>query len=112
MSWFEKLMPSRIRTEGGSKRTVPEGLWTKCPGCSAVLYRAEMERNLHVCPKCDHHNRIGARRRLDIFLDAEPREEIAGDLTPLDPLKFKDSKKYKDRLTQHRRRLARKMRWW
>ncbi|MES9897919.1 MAG: acetyl-CoA carboxylase, carboxyltransferase subunit beta [Sedimenticola sp.] len=100
MSWFEKLMPSRIRTEGGSKRTVPEGLWTKCPGCSAVLYRAEMERNLHVCPKCDHHNRIGARRRLDIFLDAEPREEIAGDLTPLDPLKFKDSKKYKDRLTQ------------
>ncbi|MEJ1297254.1 MAG: acetyl-CoA carboxylase, carboxyltransferase subunit beta [Candidatus Sedimenticola sp. (ex Thyasira tokunagai)] len=100
MSWFEKLMPSRIRTEGGSKRTVPEGLWTKCPGCSAVLYRAEMERNLHVCPKCDHHNRIGARRRLDIFLDAEPREEIAGDLAPLDPLKFKDSKKYKDRITQ------------
>ncbi|MES9882483.1 MAG: acetyl-CoA carboxylase, carboxyltransferase subunit beta [Sedimenticola sp.] len=100
MSWFEKLMPSRIRTEGGSKRTVPEGLWTKCPGCSAVLYRAEMERNLNVCPKCDHHNRIGARRRLDVFLDAETREEIAGELSPLDPLKFKDSKKYKDRLTQ------------
>ncbi|MES9902560.1 MAG: acetyl-CoA carboxylase, carboxyltransferase subunit beta [Sedimenticola sp.] len=100
MSWFEKLMPSRIRTEGGGKHTVPEGLWTKCPGCSAVLYRAEMERNLQVCPKCDHHNRIGARRRLDVFLDAEPREEIAGELSPLDPLKFKDSKKYKDRLTQ------------
>ncbi|MES9859050.1 MAG: acetyl-CoA carboxylase, carboxyltransferase subunit beta [Sedimenticola sp.] len=100
MSWFEKLMPSRIRTEGGSKRTVPEGLWTKCPGCGAVLYRAEMERNLDVCPKCDHHNRIGARRRLDVFLDTETREEIAGELSPLDPLKFKDSKKYKDRLTQ------------
>ncbi len=83
MSWFEKLMPSRIRTEGGSKRTVPEGLWTKCPGCGAVLYRAEMERNLDVCPKCDHHNRIGARRRLDVFLDTETREEIAGELSPL-----------------------------
>lgn len=100
MSWFEKLMPSRIRTEGGSKRTVPEGLWTKCPGCSAVLYRAEMERSMDVCPKCDHHNRIGARRRLDLFLDAEPREEIAGELSPIDPLKFKDTKKYKDRVTQ------------
>ncbi|MCW8848024.1 MAG: acetyl-CoA carboxylase carboxyl transferase subunit beta, partial [Sedimenticola sp.] len=69
MSWFEKLMPSRIRTEGGSKRAVPEGLWAKCPGCGAVLYRAEMERNLDVCPKCAHHNRIGARKRLAAFLD-------------------------------------------
>jgi len=100
MSWFEKLMPSRIRTDGANKRGVPEGLWSKCPGCSAILYRAEMERNLDVCPKCTHHNRIGARRRLDTFLDPEPREEIASGLEPVDPLKFKDSKKYRDRLSQ------------
>jgi acetyl-CoA carboxylase carboxyl transferase subunit beta len=99
MSWFEKLMPSRIRTEGGNKKAVPEGLWAKCPSCSAVLYRAEMERNMEVCPKCGHHNRIGARRRLDLFLDPEPREEIGADLEPADPLKFKDSKKYKERLS-------------
>ncbi len=100
MSWFEKLMPSRIRTEGGSKRGVPEGLWAKCPGCGAVLYRAEMERNMDVCPKCSHHNRIGARKRLAAFLDPESAQEIAEDLSPTDPLKFKDSKKYRDRLTQ------------
>jgi len=99
MSWFEKLIPSRIRTEGGSKKVMPEGLWAKCPSCSAVLYRAEMERNMEVCPKCGHHNRISARRRLDLFLDPEPREEIGEDLESSDPLKFKDSKKYKDRLT-------------
>jgi acetyl-CoA carboxylase carboxyl transferase subunit beta len=99
MSWFEKLMPSRIRTEGGAKKAVPEGLWSKCPSCNAVLYRAEVERNLDVCPKCSHHNRIGARRRLDIFLDPEPREEIGAELEPGDPLKFKDSKKYKDRIS-------------
>jgi acetyl-CoA carboxylase carboxyl transferase subunit beta len=98
MSWFEKLMPSRIRTEGGNKKAVPEGLWSKCPTCNAVLYRAEVERNLDVCPKCAHHNRVGARRRLDLFLDPEPREEIGAALEPGDPLKFKDSKKYKDRL--------------
>ena len=100
MSWFEKLLPSRIRIEGGRKKAVPEGLWTKCEGCGAILYRAEMERNLDVCPKCDFHVRIGARRRLDIFLDAEPREEIGTTLEPTDPLKFRDSKKYKDRLSQ------------
>jgi len=100
MSWFEKLMPSRIRTEGGTKGAVPEGLWAKCPGCAAVLYRAELERNLDVCPKCGYHNRIGARRRLDTFLDTEGREEIGAELMPTDPLKFKDSKKYRDRLTQ------------
>ncbi len=100
MTWFEKLMPSRIRTEGVRKRAVPEGLWAKCPGCGAILYRAEMERNLDVCPKCAYHNRIGARRRLDVFLDAEPREEIGADLEPMDPLKFKDGKKYKDRIAQ------------
>ncbi len=108
MSWFEKLMPSRIRTEGGNKKTVPEGLWTKCPSCSAVLYRAEVERNLDVCPKCSHHNRIGARRRLDIFLDAEPREEIGADLEPADPLKFKDSKKYKDRIAAAQKKTGEK----
>lgn len=100
MSWFEKLMPSRIRTEGGSKRAVPEGLWAKCPGCGAVLYRAEMERNLDVCPKCSHHNRIGARKRLAAFLDVDSGHEIAAGLSPTDPLKFRDSKKYKDRITQ------------
>ncbi|MEW8511812.1 MAG: acetyl-CoA carboxylase, carboxyltransferase subunit beta [Candidatus Thiodiazotropha sp.] len=100
MSWFEKLMPSRIRTDAGHKRAVPEGLWAKCPGCSAILYRAEMERNLDVCPKCNHHNRIGARRRLETFLDPEPQEEIGASLESVDPLKFKDSKKYKERLSQ------------
>lgn len=100
MSWFEKLMPSRIRTDGGNKRAVPEGLWTKCPGCNAILYRAEMERNLDVCPKCNHHNRISARRRLETFLDPDLQVEIGGELESVDPLKFKDSKKYKDRLTQ------------
>jgi len=100
MSWFEKLMPSRIRTESKTKRTVPEGLWSKCPACDAVLYRTELERNQDVCPKCDHHMRIGARRRLDLFLDAEPREEIGAEVQPTDPLKFRDSKKYVDRLKQ------------
>jgi len=108
MSWFEKLMPSRIRIEGSNKRTVPEGLWAKCPGCGAILYRAEMERNLDVCPKCSYHNRISARRRLDVFLDPEPREEIAEDLSSGDPLKFKDSKKYKDRLTQAQKQTGEK----
>ncbi|MEK6747814.1 MAG: acetyl-CoA carboxylase, carboxyltransferase subunit beta [Pseudomonadota bacterium] len=100
MSWFEKLVPARIRTETQTKRTVPEGLWTKCDGCSAVLYRAELERNQDVCPKCSHHSRIGARRRLDLFLDPEPapRIEIGADIEPVDILKFRDSKKYKDRL--------------
>jgi acetyl-CoA carboxylase carboxyl transferase subunit beta len=100
MSWFEKLMPSRIRTDGGHKRAVPEGLWAKCPGCSAILYRAEMERNLDVCPKCNFHNRINARRRIETFLDPEPQEEIGANLESMDPLKFKDSKKYRERLAQ------------
>jgi acetyl-CoA carboxylase carboxyl transferase subunit beta len=100
MSWFEKLMPSRIRTESKDKRAVPEGLWTKCTACDAVLYRNEVERNQDVCPKCDHHMRITARRRLDLFLDPEPREEIGAELQPADPLKFRDSKKYIDRIKQ------------
>ncbi|MGB0714195.1 MAG: acetyl-CoA carboxylase, carboxyltransferase subunit beta [Gammaproteobacteria bacterium] len=99
MSWISKLMPSRVRgSEGDRKRNVPEGLWSKCPSCSGVLYRAELERNLDVCPKCDHHMRLSARRRLDAFLDAEPRNEIGVGVEPIDPLKFRDSKKYKDRL--------------
>lgn len=100
MSWFEKLLPSRIRTEGGSKKSIPEGLWTKCNGCGAVLYRAELERNMDVCMKCGHHHRVGARRRLDLFLDPDGREEIGAALEPVDILKFRDSKRYKDRLTQ------------
>lgn len=100
MSWFEKLLPSRIRTEGGAKKSIPEGLWAKCGGCGAVLYRNELARTMDVCPKCDHHHRIGARRRLDLFLDKEPRVEIAANLEPTDFLKFKDSKKYRDRITQ------------
>jgi len=99
MSWFQKLMPSRIRTEGGTKRKVPDGLWTKCKKCEAVLYRPEMERSLLVCPKCDHHMSLTGRARLDLFLDAEGREELAGDLRPTDPLKFRDSKRYRDRLS-------------
>ncbi|SDY28576.1 acetyl-CoA carboxylase carboxyl transferase subunit beta [Allochromatium warmingii] len=97
-SWFEKLIPDRIRIDANTKRAVPEGVWAKCPGCNAILYRAELERNLEVCPKCGHHNRLTARRRLDAFLDLDGREEIGADLESLDPLKFKDLKKYKDRL--------------
>ena len=100
MNWFSKLLPSRIRTETSTKKSIPEGLWTKCNACSAVLYRAEIERNLHVCPKCDYHMRIGARWRLEHFLDEDGWEELAANLKPIDALKFKDLKKYKDRLTQ------------
>ncbi|MFO8024625.1 acetyl-CoA carboxylase, carboxyltransferase subunit beta [Thiohalophilus sp.] len=103
MNWFSKLLPTRIRTEGGTRKSVPEGLWSKCQSCGAVLYRAEMERNLDVCPKCDHHMRIGARRRLEQFLDEEGRQEIAANLKPVDALKFRDIKKYKDRLVQAQR---------
>ena len=99
MSWFSKLVPSKIRTVGGTKRTVPEGLWIKCDGCSAVLYRSELERNFDVCPKCSHHMRIPARLRLEMFLDDGSAQEIDAGLEPVDVLKFKDSKKYRDRLT-------------
>ncbi len=108
MSWLEKLIPSRIRIDGTQKKTVPEGLWAKCPACDAVLYRADLERNLDVCPKCDHHMRIGARRRLEAFLDEEPRVEIGENLEPVDILKFKDLKKYKDRLSQAQKATAEK----
>ncbi len=98
MNWFEKLLPTRIRTDGNAKKTVPEGLWEKCKGCGAVLYRSESERNNDVCPKCSFHNRIGARRRIDLFLDPEDRVEIGSKLSATDPLRFKDSKKYRERL--------------
>jgi acetyl-CoA carboxylase carboxyl transferase subunit beta len=107
MSWFEKLMPSRISTENRT-RSVPEGVWIKCPKCDAQLYRNELERNLQVCPKCDHHLRIGARQRLDFFLDAESQEEIAGHLESEDPLKFRDSKRYRDRISQAQKQTGEK----
>lgn len=97
-SWLEKIVPSIIRSEAKNRANVPEGLWKKCPKCAAVLYRPELEKNLDVCPKCDHHMRISARRRLDIFLDNEGRTELGVDVKPSDHLKFKDSKRYKDRL--------------
>ena len=96
MSWIEKILP---RTQSSEKSNVPEGIWTKCSNCDAVLYRSEIERLQEVCPKCDHHMRISARSRLHHFLDVEGRQEIGVDLEPQDLLKFKDSKKYKDRLS-------------
>ena len=98
MSWFEKLMPSRISTEKRT-RSVPEGVWIKCPKCDAQLYRNELERNMQVCPKCDHHLRIGARQRLAFFLDPDSQQEIAANLEPEDPLKFRDSKRYRERIS-------------
>jgi acetyl-CoA carboxylase carboxyl transferase subunit beta len=98
MTWFEKIMPSRIKTERRT-RSVPEGLWMKCAACDAVLYRAELERNLQVCPKCGHHMRIGARERLERFLDPESWQELAVGVEPEDPLKFRAIKKYRDQLT-------------
>jgi acetyl-CoA carboxylase carboxyl transferase subunit beta len=99
MSWIEKLLPPRIqRTDVAHRKSVPEGLWVKCPTCEAVLYKTDLENNLNVCPKCDFHMRIGARQRLDALLDAEGRYEIGQEILPVDTLKFKDSKKYSERL--------------
>lgn len=101
MSWLDKIIPSIARSEekeADRRSSVPEGLWATCPKCKAMLYQPELERHLDVCPKCDHHIRIGARRRIDIFLDREGREEIAANILPGDPLKVKDTKRYKDRL--------------
>jgi acetyl-CoA carboxylase carboxyl transferase subunit beta len=101
MSWFEKLVPSIIKTDSAEKRnSVPQGLWNKCPSCDAILFNAELVKNSSVCPKCDHHLRITARTRLDLFLDETGRQEIGAGLKPADPLKFKDSKRYKDRISQ------------
>ncbi len=107
MSWFEKLMPSRIKTERRT-RSVPEGLWIKCPHCAAQLYRAELERNLFVCPKCGHHMRIGARERLEMFLDPDSGTELAANLEPQDPLKFRDSKRYRERISQAQKNIGEK----
>lgn len=109
MSWFDKLMPSRIRTEQRS-RSVPEGLWIKCPAaaCSAQLYVAELKRNLYVCPKCGHHLRVGARDRLEMFLDSGPTVELGANLEPRDPLRFRDTRRYRDRLNDGQKKTGEK----
>ena len=99
MSWLEKLLPPKMQqTDPTERRSVPEGLWIKCPACETVLYNADLAQNLTVCPKCSHHHRVGARARLNAFLDAEGRYEIGQEVVPVDPLKFKDSRKYTERL--------------
>lgn len=101
MSWLEKLLPPKIQqTDPAERRSVPEGLWVKCPACETVLYKTDLEQNLSVCPKCGHHHRIGARKRLDAFLDAEGRWELGQEVVPVDALKFRDSKKYSERLKE------------
>ena len=102
MSWLHKLLPPRIKREGHPRKTVPEGLWSKCESCEAVLYRADLEKNLYVCPKCSHHKRVSARERLDWLLDLEGRYEIGAEVVPVDTLKFKDSRKYTERLDEAR----------
>ncbi|RZS58304.1 acetyl-CoA carboxylase, carboxyltransferase subunit beta [Sphaerotilus mobilis] len=101
MSWLDKLLPPKIQqTNPTERRSVPEGLWVKCPSCETVLYNTDLEQNVNVCPKCSHHHRIDARARLDAFLDAEGRYEVGQEVVPVDPLKFKDSKKYPERLKE------------
>jgi acetyl-CoA carboxylase carboxyl transferase subunit beta len=102
-NWLEKIVPSLARNDEKKRNSIPEGLWEKCPKCESVLYKPELEKTQHVCPKCDHHLRIGARQRLGYFLDEGSTKEIAADIEPIDRLKFKDSKKYKDRLTAAQR---------
>ena len=102
-NWLEKIVPSLARNDEKKRNSIPEGLWEKCPKCESVLYKPELEKTLHVCPKCDHHLRIGARQRLNYFLDEGSTKEIAAEIEPIDRLKFKDSKKYKDRLTAAQR---------
>ena len=100
MSWLQKLLPPRIKaTPGVIRKAMPEGLWVKCTSCEAVLYRTDLEKNLHVCPKCNHHGRVGARERIDQLLDAEARYEIGSEVLPIDSLKFKDTRKYPERLS-------------
>ena len=99
MSWLEKLLPPKMQqTDPAERRSVPEGLWVKCPACETVLYNTDLAQNVNVCPKCSHHHRIGARARLNAFLDAEGRYEIGQEVVPVDPLKFRDSRKYTERL--------------
>ncbi|WP_166259849.1 acetyl-CoA carboxylase, carboxyltransferase subunit beta [Marinobacter salicampi] len=102
-NWLDKIMPSMIRSDSKQRTSVPEGLWKKCPKCGGFLYKPELDKNLDVCPKCNHHMRVSARRRLDIFLDPEDREEIANELEPWDRLKFKDTRRYKERLAQNQK---------
>ena len=100
MSWLQKLLPPRIKaTPGVTRKAMPEGLWVKCASCEAVLYRTDLEKNLQVCPKCNHHARVGARERIDQLLDAEARYEIGSEVLPIDSLKFKDTRKYPERLS-------------
>jgi acetyl-CoA carboxylase carboxyl transferase subunit beta len=104
MSWLKKLLPPKINRDGGSpKKNVPEGLWSKCDACEAVLYRTDLEKNFYVCPKCNHHNRLSARERLDTLLDTEGRYEIGYEVLPVDTLKFKDSRRYTERLDEARK---------
>ena len=107
MSWLQKLLPPKIKRDAGSpKKVVPEGLWSKCDSCEAVLYRTDLEQNLYVCPKCNHHNRISARERLDYLLDAEGRYEIGYEIVAVDSLKFKDSRRYTERLEEAKKDTA------
>ncbi|MGH8271619.1 MAG: acetyl-CoA carboxylase carboxyltransferase subunit beta, partial [Gammaproteobacteria bacterium] len=109
MSWLRKLVPSRIETaERKNRRSVPEGVWTQCPACSSTLYRGELERNFKVCPKCGYHLRLGARERLEMFLDPGSHEEIGADVEPMDFLKFSDSKRYRDRIVQAQKKTGEK----
>ncbi len=103
MSWLQKLLPPKIKRDSANqKKAVPEGLWSKCESCEAVLYRSDLEKNFYVCPKCSHHNRISARERLDYLLDREGRYEIGAEVLPVDTLKFKDSRRYTERLQEAR----------
>ncbi len=112
MSWFRKLLPPKIkREEGQHKKAVPEGLWSKCPSCEAVLYFTDLESNLHVCPKCGFHNRLSSRQRLDAFLDPEGRAELASEVVPLDPLKFKDAASIPSAWPRRRRKRTRPTPW-
>src|ERR671928_143565 len=102
MSWLQKLLPPKIKHDTATTKKVPEGLWSKCESCEAVLYRSDLEKNFHVCPKCSFHNRISARERLDYLLDVEGRYEIGAEVLPVDTLKFKDSRRYTERLQEAR----------
>lgn len=108
MSWFQKLLPSAIRTSSSNKKGVPEGLWTKCDGCNSIIYRAELERNLAVCGKCGHHHRLKARQRLAKIFDEGSLQEFADTLKPIDHLKFRDSKRYRDRISEAQKKTGEK----
>jgi len=112
MSWLEKLLPPQIqRSDSASRKSIPEGLWVKCPSCEAVLYRTDLESNLHVCPKCSHHMRMHGRERLQRFLDQDSGVEIGAGIQPEDPLRFKDSKRYTERLKTARAATGDQL-WW